>query len=127
MKFLGILIDEHLTWSDHQLYVNLKVSRSLFTMKQVKHIFTADCLQMLYFSCIYPHLLYGLICWGNGRPSLSKQMYLLQKRAVQIISKSKYNSHTDLLLKKLNILKMYDLFEMISLQFMFDYRACSFT
>ena len=125
VKFLGLLIDENLTWSGHLSSVNQKLSRSLYVMKQVKHIFTADCLRMLYFSFVYPHLLYGLICWGNGQPSLSKQMFVLQKRAIRIIGKAKYNSHTDPLFKKYNLLKVCDLFDMTSLQFMFDYRTLS--
>ena len=36
----------------------------------------------------------------------------LQKRAVRIISCSKYNSHTDSLFKNLNLLKLKDLFEL---------------
>ena len=36
-KLLGILIDENLTWKYHLSHINHKVSRALFSLKQVKH------------------------------------------------------------------------------------------
>jgi len=38
-KFLGILIDVHLTWKYYLRHVNSKLSRALFSIKRVKHIF----------------------------------------------------------------------------------------
>ena len=35
-KFLGILFDENLTWRDHVSHVNKKISRALFSLKQVR-------------------------------------------------------------------------------------------
>ena len=37
-KFLGLYIDEHLTWKHHIAHVNTKVSKILFVIKQVKYI-----------------------------------------------------------------------------------------
>ena len=121
IKFLGLLIDENLTWTHHIAYVNQKLSKSLFFMSQLKHLFNTYCLRMLYFAFIFPHLLYGLICWGNIQPSSLKQTFLYQKRAIRIVCKSKYNSHTDPLFKT-QILKVYDLVHYISLKFMYDYK-----
>ena len=41
----------------------------------------------------------------------------LQKRAIRIITDSKYNSHTEPLLKSLNILKINDIFTIQFLTF----------
>ena len=35
-KFLGICLDENLTWKHHTASVNSKISRALFSIKQVK-------------------------------------------------------------------------------------------
>ena len=45
----------------------------------------------------------------------------LQKRAVRIISCSKYNSYTDPLFKNLNLLKLKDLFELNVLKLYYKY------
>jgi len=43
-KFLGILIDENLTWKHHLSHINQKVSRALFSLKQVKHFLPKQCM-----------------------------------------------------------------------------------
>ena len=48
-KFLGMFIDEHLTWKSHISHVNAKVSRSLVAVNQVKNILPKPCLRTLYF------------------------------------------------------------------------------
>ena len=45
----------------------------------------------------------------------------LQKRAIRIITDSKYNSHTEPLLKSLNILKINDIFTIQCLTFFHNY------
>ena len=45
----------------------------------------------------------------------------LQKWLIRIISRSKYNAHTELLLKQLELLKLPDLLELSALKFYFKY------
>ena len=68
---------------------------------------------MLYNSLILPHLQYAILCWGFKNSRLFK----LQKRAIRIITCSKYNAHTDPLFKKMNLLKISDLYNISLLKF----------
>ena len=52
-KFLGIYIDENLTWRHHIANVNKRISSALFSINQVKHILPKDCLRTLYYSLIH--------------------------------------------------------------------------
>ncbi len=122
-KFLGMYIDEHLTWKRHIAEVTKKVSRALFSIKQVKHILPLDSIRTLYFALIHSHLSYGITAWGNADKNLIRPVTLLQKRAIRIINKAPYNSHTDPKFKSSGILKITDLFEYQSLLFMFDYMS----
>ena len=60
---------------------------------------------------------YASLCWGFN----TKRVFKLQKKAVRIISKSKYNSHTDPIFRKLKLLKMNDIFNSKCLTFYFRY------
>ena len=122
-KFLGIFIDEHLQWKDHIAQINKKISRALFCIKQVKHVLPQDCLRTLYFSLIYSHLSYGLLAWGNANPTFLNRTNMLQKRAIRIVSKSNYNSHTEPLFRSNSVLKLCDMHQYESLMFMYDYKA----
>ena len=44
------------------------------------------------------------------------------KKAIRIITKSKYNQHTEPLFKRKEILPLYDLIKLSKLKFMFDYK-----
>ena len=120
-KFLGIQIDEHLTWRDHITHVNNKISKALFAIKQTKKILSISCLQTLYNALIQPYLDYGSTVWGNARESALRKTILLQKRAMRTIHKTRYNSHTEPLFAKSNILKVTDLYEYNVALFMRDY------
>ena len=120
-KFLGVNIDEHLSWKFHLQYINTKISRGLFMIKQVKHFLPTESLKTLYYSMIHPYITYGILAWGNARKSEVNRTYLLQKRAMRIINKSSYNSHTDPLFKKSSILKLEDQYIYQAILFMHDY------
>ena len=63
-KFLGIYLDEHLSWSYHIAQVKKKVSMALFSLKQVKRVLPTECLKTLYYALVHSHLSYGIIAWG---------------------------------------------------------------
>ena len=55
-------------------------------LSKIRHYITKDILKSLYFTLIYPFLIYGLIPWGNTyNPSL-QPIYILQKKAVRVIT-----------------------------------------
>ena len=120
-KFLGIYVDENLTWKKHVKFVNKKIANALFSIKQVKHILPFESLRTLYYSLIQSHLSYGIIVWGNADKSVVKSTFLLQKRAIRVINNALYNRHTDPLFRSSRILKLDDLFEYQSVIFMTDY------
>ena len=117
-KFLGIHIDEHLTWKHHINHIFRKVSYALFSLRQVKRALPPDCLQTLYYALVHSHFTYGIIAWGNSN---LKSLFTLQKRAIRLIHNAPYNGHTDPRFKSSGILKITDLFIYQSLIFMYDY------
>lgn len=120
-KFLGILIDENLSWKQHVAFLNNKISRTLFIIKQVKHFLPCESLMTLYYSLIESHLSYGILAWGNASESIKHRTIILQKRALRVINKASYNSHTDPLFKSSKILKLNDLYEHKVILFMHDF------
>ena len=64
-----------------------------------------------------PHLQYSILTWGFNTNRLDK----LQKRPARTITCSKYNAHTDPLFKRLNLLKLNDIFKLCTLKFYYKY------
>jgi hypothetical protein len=120
-KFLGLHIDETLSWRPHLSEINKKISYAIFVIKQVKHILPMDCLKTLYFAIVHPHLTYGILAWGNASSSVLHRTTILQKRAIRTIHRSNYNSHTEPLFKSSGILNVKDLYDFQVALFMHDY------
>ena len=105
--FLGIVLDSQLRWNAHINKISKKLSKANGILSKIKNTVPKSTLKILYFSLVNSHLDYGLLCWGHK----ANQMDILQKKAIRIITKSKYNAHTEPLFKKLNILKVHDLYK----------------
>ena len=64
-KFLGIIFDENLTWRDHVSHVNKKISRALFSIKQVRNTLPVEFLRTLYYSLVHSDLTYWFDSMGE--------------------------------------------------------------
>ena len=65
IKCLGLIINEHLNWTDHKLYVQQKIQRSLGILYRCRQVMNLEeCIDM-YKSFIVPYLLYCLPVWGS--------------------------------------------------------------
>ena len=102
------------------MYISNKIKKGIFALNQVKNILSTETLKMLYFSLIHSHLIYCLEVWGNS--SSVNKIFKLQKKAVRIIYKQSYRSHTEPLFKLSGILKVKDLYESKLLLFAYDYK-----
>jgi len=111
VKFLGIYVDDRLTWNNHIDYVKNRLSSALYGIRSVKHIASLSSLLTLYYSFFYPHINYGLILWGAASQTSINKIVVLQKKVLRLITKSSYNAHTAPLFNKLRIMKLNDLYE----------------
>ena len=110
VSFLGIHIDEHLTWNEHLKHINSKLSHSLFSMRQVKNMIPGINLVNLYNALIKPHLNYGIRAWGNAKQCHLKRTSILQKQAIRIAHGASFKCHSEPLFKQSANLTIKDLF-----------------
>ena len=114
-NFLGTIFDEHLNWSEHTNKIANKISRTLGMMNRLKHTLPLFTLKLLYNSLILPHIQYGILNWGFKY----NRIFKLQKRAMRIITCSKYNAHTSPIFKSQELLKIEDIFKISLLKFLY--------
>ena len=75
-------------------------------MYRARSYLSKSSLRKLYFSYIYPYLIFCIEIWGISPQSHLKSLLFLQKKIVRIITFSTYCAHTDPLFKDLNILNI---------------------
>ena len=114
INFLGILIDEHLNWKE---MVANKISKYCGVLNRIKNVLPLHILRTLYHNMIYPHMNYGLQVWGYECNRITK----IQIRTTRVITCSKYNAHTEPLLKALEILRVYDVLHLNAMKFYYKY------
>ena len=120
-KFLGVYIDEHLSWDNHIREVACKVSRNVGILRKLKFTLPQTCLLLLYNSLVLPYLHYCSIIWGCSSPNKLKSLIVLQKKAVRIIAKAEFRAHTTPLFKKYSLLKIMDICQFQIGFFMFNF------
>ncbi len=112
--FLGITLDENLTWKHHTDMITTKLSKIIGILHRLKYIYPKQILLTIYNSLFVPHINYGSLVWGTTITRLNK----LQKKAIRIITHSNYLAHTEPLLKQLNLLNVGDMFALNVLKFL---------
>ena len=58
--FLGITIDECLTWSEHITQVAKKITRASGIIAKIRYFLYRNALKLVYYALVYPYL-----TWGN--------------------------------------------------------------
>ena len=113
-KFLGMYIDEKLSWKPHVHHVLGKISRMIGILAKLQSVLTLSSMKTIYFSLIHSHILYGIIFWSFASKTERNKVFIIQKKIIRIISNSNRLDHSEPLFKRLNILKLDDLwrFEM---------------
>jgi hypothetical protein len=122
-KFLGVLIDECLTWKQHIDCISKTISRNIGVMNKLKHCVPDRILHTLYCTLVLPYLNYGILVWGNTYVTYLDKIVKLQKWAIRTMSRSHFRSHTGPIFSTYNILKATDMFKLELGVFMFKYNS----
>ena len=117
--FLGVTLDPCLSWKAHINNLSLKVSRNCGVLNKLKHFLPKDVLILLYNSLIMSHITYGISTWGYA--DTTERIHKIQKRAIRIITCSKFNAHTNPIFKSLKLLKLDDLRMLNEFKFYFKF------
>ena len=112
IRFLGVLIDNLLTWTPHIDNIIKKLSQIIGILTRIKNQVPKNTLKLIYNALVLPYLSYAVVAWGNPDSKKFKQLYLIQKRAIRVINKEKYNAHTGPLFSANKILILEDLYKL---------------
>ena len=120
IKFLGIIIQNKLSWKPHINHIKAKLCKSLGIISKVKEFLNEKNLYVLYCSLVLPYMTYGVEVWGNTYKTNLDPICVIQKRAIRIVNKVTYREHTNKLFIKLKALKFRDLVVFKTAQFMYN-------
>ena len=105
-KFLGIIIDDKLSWKPHIQSVKSKLSSVLSIMYKASQLVNTTGMYTLYCSLFHPYLSYCNEIWDNTYTSNVKCLFTLQKKAIRLICNADRLAHTNAMFKDMSILKL---------------------
>ena len=110
-KYLGVQIDEQLTWKKQIDLISKKVSRATAMLRCVSNISPQHILRNLYVSTVGPHFHYcASVCGCCGKTEITK-LQKLQNRAIPIITTSKFDAPCKPLLLKLALKSVQEIID----------------
>jgi hypothetical protein len=104
-KFLGLTIDDTLSWKQHIEQVLNKMCTACYALRNLKHIVPIDTLGVIYFAHIRSIINYGTIFWGSS--SYTNKVFILQKKIIRIITNTRPRDSCREAFKSMEILTLY--------------------
>ena len=98
-KYLGITINQNMTWSDHIESLVSRANRRIGLLRRVKHLLPHHARITLYNTLILPILDYADIVWGDkDNITLMNMLQIVQNKAAKtILDLPMYASSTEAL------------------------------
>lgn len=109
-KFLGLIVDENLTWNSHIETIQNKISSGLYILRNMSMFCSVETLKMIYYAHIHSHISYGIVLYGATSNSNLSTILILQKKALRIILKLNYIDSVKEHFAKLGILTVFGLY-----------------
>ena len=110
-KYLGIIIHENLSWKPHITSICYKVAKVIGILSKSRRYLPSVSLKTLYNSLFLPYTNYCNLIWASTYASYLEPLYLLQKKAIRIITFSPPRTFSKPLFCKLNILSLHSLYK----------------
>ena len=107
VRYVGIKIDEKLTFKEHANHVHRKITTNLNLISTNKNILPFAIRKLLYNAIIRPYFDYGAEIWGHNH---IKSMTTLQKKCIRHVIKARNHiSHTNQAFVNLETPKFFEI------------------
>ena len=85
-KFLGVVIDEKLSWDPHIQYLRKKLRSITGAIRRIRNLIPGEHFMKLYSALFESHLTYGISVWGSAlKDQPSDKLFVTQKHCIRIL------------------------------------------
>ena len=120
-KFLGVIIDSHLSWMDHVQHIRKKISKGIGILYTAKDYLKFDTLLNVYYSFVYPYLIYCVEVSGATTKGNLISLLKTQKRVVRMIMSVSIRTESAPLFSELKLLSVFKIYILKLTVLMFKY------
>lgn len=83
MKYLGILVDQHLKWNKHIEYLCSKLKYVIHIFYKIQKIKNLDIIRKVYYAYAHSLFQYVIEVWGAAFDTHLKKVFILQKHIIR--------------------------------------------
>ena len=120
VKYLGVTIDQHLTWGIHIDNIAGRLSRSVGMLTKIRHYVNDSTLRMIYFGIFSSIMTFSIQIWGQIDSIHVNRLSKLQDKAIRIINFANFWNSRNPLYFKSNILKLNDYIKLQNFLYVYD-------
>ena len=84
-KFLGVIVDENLSWKPHIAKLNKKLKSACGRLYRIINCLPSHLHKQIYHSLFESHLTYGISVWGGVSKCQLDPIFRTQKKCIRII------------------------------------------
>ena len=85
IKFLGVMLDENISWEEHICTVETKLAKNIGLLYPAKTLLEERSIKNIYFAYMHSYLNYVNIVWASTYRTKLKRIHFHQKHAVRIV------------------------------------------
>ena len=120
MKYLRVLLDEHMSWNEQIYRIKRKLDHAIGIFSKLCSHMNLTTLRIAYYSLFQSHLQYGVELWDQKNQEIKEIMQKLQNRALRKIDFKKFDHSIKHIYKDHKILKFTDILKVQNCLFMYQ-------
>ena len=120
-KYLGVHIDDKMTWKHHIEKLCKKLSSVAGIIYRIRNRLSRKCLMLIYHGLVSSRLRYGILCWGTATKTLLNKLNVIHNRVVRNITYNNRRASAGPIYKSLDILPLNGLLLCEQAKFIYQY------
>ena len=123
VKFLGMTLDENLSWDLHISEICNKLKSLFHIFYNIRAYLSKQDIKTLYYSLIYSRIKYGITLYGQATKKNVRRVQILQNQLLKVLGKNEFTYSTDTLHSDYDLLKVNDITKQETLTFVHKYHT----
>lgn len=120
VKYLGLMIDQHLRWNEHIQSITKKVRYLTYKFYQLRYILSKNSLLTVYSALVESILRYCIIIWGGLLDNVLKNLQITQNTILKVMFKKHRLYSTSALYTESRLLNIRNIYSYNCLLWIFN-------
>ena len=126
IKYLGLVIDDQISWKDHIQYLSNKLVKYTSIFYRMRNHLPYNIAIQLYYTFVYSGIAYGIEIYGMAKSSVIKPLQIMQNRILKVLTFKPRLYSINLLHTNLDVLKIPDIYKLCLGTMLFMYTKINY-